>query len=129
MIEKIGIGIDLVDIKKFEKIPYSSKPDFYKKIFLPSEIKYCLKYKNPYEHLAGKFAIKEATKKSIPERISLLDIETSHSKSKPKVRLAGKLRGKYLFFASISHEENFAIGIVISERINQSHNVLSSFGE
>lgn len=118
MIEKLGIGVDMVDINQFERISYSASPSFYKKLFLPIEIKYCLKYKNPYKHFAGKFALKEAVKKSIPERISLLDIETSHSKSKPKVRLVGKLEGKYLFLASISHEENFAIGIVISERIN-----------
>ncbi len=118
MIEKLGIGIDMVDVDQFKRISYSSCLGFYKKIFLPIEIKYCLKYKNPYKHFAGKFALKEAVKKSIPERISLLDIETSHSKSKPKVRLLGKLRGKYLFLASISHEENFAMGIIISERVN-----------
>ena len=118
MIEKIGIGIDVVDIKKFEKIPYSSKPTFYKKIFLQSEIKYCLKYKNPYEHFAGKFAIKEATKKSINENIQLLDIETSHSNSKPKIKLRDGKGKKYLFLASISHEDKIAIGVVISERIS-----------
>ena len=87
IIEKLGIGIDIVDVKRFEKVPYSSKSRFYQKIFLPSEIEYCLKYKNPYEHFAGKFAIKEAVKKSIPDNISLLDIETSHSNSKPLIKL------------------------------------------
>ena len=118
MIEKLSIGIDIVNVKQFEKISYSSKSAFYRKIFLPSEIKYCLKYKNPYEHFAGKFAIKEAVKKSIRERISLLDIETSHSDSKLHVKLVGKFEGKYLFLASISHEKKIAIGIVISEKIN-----------
>lgn len=115
MIEKLGIGIDIVDVSQFEKIPYLSKPGFYKKIFLHSEIKYCLKYKNPSEHFAGKFAIKEAVKKSINEKISLLDIETSYSDSKPKVKLRGKNGIKYKFLASISHEKKFAVGLVISE--------------
>jgi len=118
MIEKLGIGIDIVDVRQFEKIPYSSKPEFYKKILLSSEIKYCLKYKNPSEHFAGKLAIKEAVKKSIDEKISLLDIETSHSDSKPKVKLRGKKGEKYKFLVSVSHEKKFAIGLVISEKIN-----------
>jgi holo-[acyl-carrier protein] synthase len=116
-IEKIGIGIDIVDVSQFEKISYLSKPGFYKKIFLNSEIKYCLKYKNPSEHFAGKFAIKEAVKKSINEKISLLDIETSHSGSKPDVKLRGKNETRYKFLVSISHEKKFAVGLVISEKI------------
>ena len=118
MIEKLGIGIDIVDVGQFEKIPYLSKPGFYEKFFLNSEIKYCLKYKNPSEHFAGKFAIKEAVKKSINEKISLLDIETSHSDSKPYVKLRGKNVTKYKFLTSISHEKKFAIGLVISEKID-----------
>ena len=116
IIEKLGIGIDIVDVKRFEKIPYPSKPHFYQKIFLPSEIKYCLKYKNPYEHFAGKFAIKEAVKKSIPDNISLLDIETSHSNSKPLIKL--KRMKKYLFITSLSHEDKIAVAVVISEKIS-----------
>lgn len=117
MLEKINIGIDIVDSNRFRKIPYNKKSIFYKKIFLNSEIEYCLKYKNPSEHFAGKFAIKEAVKKSIDEKISLLDIETSHSDSKPTVKLRGKNRTKYKFLVSISHEKGFAVGLVISEKI------------
>ncbi len=118
MIEKLGIGIDITDIERFARIPYLQKPGFYKKIFLTSEIKYCLKYKNPYQHFAGKFALKEAVKKSINEHVLMLDIETSHLKSKPTIRLRGKWQKKYRFLASISHEKKFAIGMVISEKIN-----------
>ena len=117
MIEKFGIGIDIADVDQFKKIPCSAKPNFYKKIFLPSEIKYCLKYRNPYEHFAGKFALKEAVKKAINERISMLDIETSHSNSKPVVKLRGKWKKKYRFLASISHEKKFATSMVISEKL------------
>ena len=117
MIEKLGIGIDIIDVDQFKKISYLKKPNFYKKIFLPSEIKYCLKYKNPYEHFAGKFALKEAVKKAIKERISMLDIETSHSNSKPIVKLRGKWKTKYKFIASVSHEKKFATSIIVSEKL------------
>ena len=117
MIEKLGIGIDIADVDQFKTILYSEKANFYKKIFLPSEIKYCLKYNNPYEHFAGKFALKEAVKKSINEHISMLDIETSHSNFKPVVKLRGKWKKRYNLLASISHEKKFAVAMVISEKL------------
>ena len=69
-----GIGIDIVDIKKFKKITYSSKPHFYEKLFLKSEIDYCLRFKNSAERFAGKFAVKEAVIKSLNYKIKLLGI-------------------------------------------------------
>ena len=113
----MGIGIDIVAIDQFTKIPYTKKPAFYKKVFLPLEIEYCLKFKNPYQHFAGKFAIKEAVKKSINEQISMLSIITSHINSKPKVMLVNKIR-KYRFLVSVSHERNFAVAVVISKPIS-----------
>jgi len=119
-LEKIfGIGIDLVDIKKFRKKPCSSNSSFYKKLFLPNEIKYCLKFKNPEEHFAGKFAIKESIKKAISTNIDFLEIETSHKNSKLIVSLKGKNSKKFTLIASISHEKDLAIGFVIAQQ-NQS---------
>ena len=116
VIEKLGIGIDVVKIKRFQDIPYFSNPKFYKKIFLPSEIKYCLKFKDASKHFAGKFAVKEAIKKSISDNVAMLDIETSHSNLKPTIKLKGNK--KYHFLASISHENTIAISVVISEQID-----------
>ena len=79
MIENFGIGIDIVHINKFEIMNYSKKSSFYQKTFLPSEIEYCLKFKKPAEHFAGKFAIKESVKKS---NIKLITIKTTiHNKT------------------------------------------------
>ena len=113
MFKQIGIGIDIADVEKFEKIKFEKKPEFYKKMFLPSEISYCLKYKNPYERFAGKFAIKEATIKAIKEKISLLDIETMHIKSKPNIKIQ-KTKKKYAFQISVSHDKKIAVAVVIS---------------
>ncbi len=117
MNENIGIGIDIVNVEDFRQIPFSTKSGFYKKIFNPNEIKYCLKYKNPYERFAGKFAIKEAVKKSIHDKISLLDIETYYVRSKPQIKLK-RMNKKYFFQVSVSHEKNLAVAVVISKFIN-----------
>jgi holo-[acyl-carrier protein] synthase len=116
MIEQIGIGIDITDITDFEKIPYDKKSNFYKKLFLPSEIKYCLKFRNPSIHFAGKFATKEAVKKSLNKKITMLKIHTDHINSKPSVSLI-ETKNKFKFLVSLSHEKNFAIAVVISESL------------
>ncbi len=113
MFKEVGIGIDITDVEKFEKIKFENKPEFYKKIFLPSEISYCLKYKNPYERFAGKFAIKEAAIKAITENIRMIDIETIHIKSKPSIKIK-KCEKKYQFQVSVSHDKKIAIAVVIS---------------
>ena len=117
MIEKFGIGIDIIDIKKFQKIPYNLKPSFYKKLFRKNEITYCLKFKNSSEHFAGKFALKESVQKSIQENITFKKIETYYINSKPKIKIKNQEK-KYTFITSISHEKKYAIAIAISKKKN-----------
>jgi len=116
MIKNLGIGIDIIEVSRFRKKKYEENKNFYKKIFVKSEINYCLKFKNSAERFAGKFALKEALIKSIDKKIRFSEIETSHLKSKPIVRIK-KSREKYNFIASLSHENDFAIAVVISEKI------------
>jgi len=111
-----GIGIDIVDVNRFKDMPFETKTSFYKNIFHQNEIEYCLKFKDPYTHFAGKFAIKEAVIKSINEKESLLRIITDHVNEKPSVVISGK--NEYKFIVSISHEENYAIGVVVSEKLS-----------
>jgi len=114
-LQNFGMGIDIVNIERFKKLPFSKNKDFYKKIFSDSEIKYCLKFKHPSSHFAGKFALKEATKKSINISLSMKNIKTSHSNSKPKISITNYYN--YNFLASLSHESNLAIAVVISQKL------------
>ena len=120
LIEKDGIGIDIIDVQRFLKKIFKENLTFYQKIFLESEIKYCLRFKSPYEHFAGKFALKESVIKSIHDKISFLDIQTSNSKYGPTISLLGKKAKNYSFLCSVSHEKKFAIAVVISSRIKKT---------
>ena len=112
-----GIGTDIVDVDRFKSKPLNKNLNFYKKIFSNSEINYCKKFRSSHEHFAGKFAIKESVIKAIPEKISFLDITTSHSKNKPIISLKNKLNEKYEFLVSVSHEKDFAIAFVVMFKI------------
>ena len=111
--ENFGIGIDITEVDRFRRKKFQKNKNFYNKILYKSEIDYCLRFKDPYTHFAGKFATKEAVRKSINQKIKLTDVITSHDKSKPKVRIKNK--PQYNFQVSISHEKNMAVGIVICE--------------
>jgi len=119
-LQKFGIGIDITDIEKFRKLPFSENKNFYKKLFTDSEIKYCLKFKQPSSHFAGKFAVKEATKKSIHPSVNMKNIETSHSNSKPTISIRN-LKNFY-FLVSLSHENDLAVAVVISQKLNSLSN-------
>ena len=117
MIKNLGIGIDIIEVSRFRRKKYEENRNFYKKIFVKSEINYCLKFKNSAERFAGKFAIKEAVIKSILEKIGFCDIEIVYVNRKPRIKLKNLLEKKYNFIVSVSHEKEFAIGIVIAEKI------------
>ena len=112
MMKISNIGIDIVNIERFKKKEYAKNKKFYQKIFTNSEIRYCLEFKNSSEHFAGKFAIKEAVRKSIKEKIPFNKILTIHKNSKPRIVLKMKLN--YEFLVSMSHEANMAVAIVIA---------------
>ena len=114
MIENFGMGIDIVEVNRFKNLDFEKKKEFYKKTFSDDEIKYCLKYKDAYRHFAGKFALKEAVIKSTNLKINLSEIVIENHKGKPIINISKN--NSYLFIASISHEKNYAIAIVISER-------------
>lgn len=117
MLEKIGVGTDIIEIHRFNEKPYDTNKNFYEKIFFKSEINYCLNQNNPYQSFATKFAIKESVIKSINKQIRFLDILTDHKNSKPTVKLLND--SSYDFLVSVSHEKSYAVAFVISELIEK----------
>ena len=109
-----SIGIDIVNVSRFTKKPLKNNLDFYKKICSDSEINYCKKFSSPYEHFAGKVAIKESVIKAVLDKIPLKNICVSNYKNKPRIKINGMLNKKYDFIVSISHEKEFAVGVVIA---------------
>jgi holo-[acyl-carrier protein] synthase len=112
-----SIGIDLVEVHRFDTIDKKSR--FVKNIFTPGEIKSCFKKKNPSESMAGRFAAKEAVKKTLKENIKFNEIEIINEESgEPKINfLDEKLNKKYKPIISISHAEEYAIAVCLMLKI------------
>ncbi|MCK4601826.1 MAG: holo-ACP synthase [Phycisphaerae bacterium] len=97
---------------------------FLQRIFTPVELKYCLGKKREVEHLAGRFAAKEAVLKVLGtgwrSGINWTDIEVYNEPSgQPQVRLTGRCRQiadelhLESIVVSISHIETHAIASAI----------------
>ena len=106
---KKGIGIDIVDVNRFRKKIFDSNKKFYEKIFTKNEIKYCLNYKDPYPHFAGKFAAKEAILKATNKKIKLNQIRIKNNSNGLEVFIKNIINPDMLI--SISHERDYAISI------------------
>lgn len=114
MLDRFGIGIDIVEINRFREKSFDGNKKFYKKIFTDAEIEYCLNSKDPYESFSAKFAVKESVIKAIDKQINMSEILTENVNLKPKVSLLND--ASYSFLVSVSHEKLFAIAVVISEK-------------
>jgi holo-[acyl-carrier protein] synthase len=54
-----GIGIDIIEVERVKKLA-EKNPRFLERIFTDREISYCVEKRNKYQHLAARFAAKEA---------------------------------------------------------------------
>lgn len=109
----ITTGIDIVSVQRFRDVPYKKNEKFYSDIFDNEEIKYCLKFKDPYPYFAAKFATKEAVRKAARKPIHMPDIHTSHGSNDEPIVECKELHGKEIQ-VSLSHEKDIAVAIVIS---------------
>ena len=122
-----GLGTDIVNIKRLEKILKKSKNTFKNRVFSKNEIIYCDKKKNPYPFYAKRYAAKEALSKAlgtgIRKGINFKDIEIYNNNSgKPSIKLRGttanflkkKVKAKrYSIYLSLSDDLPWAQATVI----------------
>jgi len=118
----IGIGIDIIEIDRIKESVDKFGDRFLNKIYTKKELDYCLKKKYKYQHLAARFAAKEAVYKALAtgwnEDVSWQNIEISNEPNgMPIVTLQGKLKkflhkGKDLKI-SMSHSRDYVACMAI----------------
>ena len=113
------IGTDIVSIVRIEKIIQQHSQRFKERTYTPIEIKYCDSKAVPLIHYAGRFAAKEAIKKSllssgIVSNIDFAAIEIISSESgAPEVKLNHPLLDQIICKVSISHTDETAIAFAL----------------
>lgn len=123
---KEGVGIDIIEVKRINKLINDYGERFFSRILTENEITYCKKFSKPELHFAGRFASKEAYSKAIGtgvgKEFSWKDIEIlNNEKGKPYiVHLKQNEFSKHKFEISISHTEEYACAVVICRAENSN---------
>lgn len=129
-----SIGTDIVEIDRIKLAVERSGQRFLERVFTQDEISYCFRRKNPFPHLAVRFAAKEAMVKALTKTagsgglsevrehyVSLNDFEIVNDPTgKPFMKVRGNLKS-YIedllltIHLSVAHERNFAVATVVLE--------------
>jgi len=125
-----GIGVDIVSVKRMHDISQRWHSHFLQKVFSDSEIAYCTAKtgRAVSQSFAARFAAKEAFKKALTASgnarfLNWKDVWVEHTQENvPFFRFSDQLKKQMELFdchLSLSHENDFAIAMVILEAKNQ----------
>ena len=115
-------GVDIIEIKRVEKVAFSYGNRFLKRIYTDGEIEYC---RGRAPQLASRFAAKEAVMKALGTGIRGVgwrDVEITRKRGMaPHIKLHGRAKkrasqiGLKGLAISLSHSKEFAVASVIGE--------------
>lgn len=122
----IGHGVDIVEVPRIARMHADHGAHFLERCFTPAEQAYCLDHKNAAQHLAGRFAAKEAILKVLGTgwrgQIAWTDMEILNDPAgKPVLQLTAECAriaadlGIARWHLSISHTASHAIASAIGE--------------
>ena len=122
-----GVGIDMVSVDRVSALLESGGRAFLARVFHESEAEFCMSRSRPALHLAARMALKEAAIKALGagrnDGAAWKDVEViGGDDTAPRIVFHGRSRGMARergvtgAFASITHEDSFAVGVVVLER-------------
>lgn len=122
-----GIGTDLVDVKRLEKILQRWGERFAERVYSQNEITYCQTKACPAIHYAARFAAKESFLKSLGiglgMGVALKDVEViNNTQGSPQLHMNEKIRGILeklgitAVHVSMTHTREHAQAMVVLEK-------------
>ncbi|MEZ6242847.1 MAG: holo-ACP synthase [Phycisphaerales bacterium] len=121
----IGHGVDMIEVSRIARMVERHGHRFLERVYTPSEQAYCKDKKRIFEHLAARFAAKEAVLKALGTGwsggIGWADVEVVHEASgRPRIELhaaaakAARDQGISKVLISLSHIDKTAIASAIA---------------
>jgi len=113
----VGVGIDLIEVERVKKA-LDEHPRFADRVFTPQEVRYSSGKKNAAQHLAARFAAKEAFFKALGRRIPWADVGVVNLDSgRPILEVKdARALGFAKIHVSLSHLKTYAQAVVILEK-------------
>ena len=118
----VAVGVDLVEIPTLKRSITRWGEKFLRRVFTSAELKYAHGKRTMYQHLAGRFAVKEAVLKALGDWkgkvvLPMREIEVvNDATGKPRVRWAGRqppLPRSYHLMISLSHTHHYAVATAV----------------
>jgi holo-[acyl-carrier protein] synthase len=122
----VGIGIDVVEIARIRRLMERWRDRFLRRVFTDEELAYALGRHDPAQHLAARFAAKEATLKALGTGLSMgvrwREMEVRRARgAAPGLVLSGRTaqlgeaRGIRRLHVSLAHDAGLAVAQVLAE--------------
>ncbi len=117
-----GIGVDVIEIDRIKRSIDKFGDHFLNKVYTKTELEYSLSKPNKYQHLAARFAAKEAVFKALStgwnKEIGWQDIEIyNEPNGMPLVKLKEELEAQFLdgksLKISMSHSRDYVVCMAI----------------
>jgi len=118
-----GIGVDIIEIERIRKSIESVGERFLEKVYTDTEVAYCNGKADRYQHLAARFAAKEALSKALSTgwagEFRWKDVEILNAPSgQPSFALHGNLSARLVnsrVMLSLSHSDSHVVAMVLIE--------------
>jgi len=113
----VGVGIDIIEVARIQRA-VEKNPRFCDRVFTEREVRYCEGKKNRFQHLAARFAAKEAFFKALGRHVGWSAVEVVNLPS-GQPQLVIHAQGDFGFgrsFVSLSHLTDHAAAIVVLEK-------------
>ncbi|HEV8676826.1 MAG TPA: holo-ACP synthase [Methylomirabilota bacterium] len=122
----VGVGVDLVRIARIRAAIERWQDRFLERVFTPDEVAYARGRRDPAEHLAARFAAKEAALKALGTGLGMgvrwreLEVQRARGE-RPRLALSGRTaalgaaRGVRTLHLSLSHDGEYALAHVLAE--------------
>ena len=114
----IGTGVDIIEVRRMQQAVGKWGSEFLKRVFTPEELKNAKTRGSLYQHLAGRFAAKEAVFKALGDKgLNWHDVQILNDKEgKPNCIILNGRAKKIEVHISISHVKNYAVANAIITR-------------
>lgn len=123
----LGCGVDLVEVPRLRRALRRQGQTLLRRVFTAGELAYSRRKRFSAEHLAARFAAKEAVAKAFGDRRGLTmrwqDVAVVHADSgQPQIQLVGEARQLQRrrrvrrIHLSLTHTAHYAVAMAVLER-------------
>lgn len=111
----IGTGVDITEVRRLRRAIDKWGKDFLHRVFTPEELENAKTRGSLHQHLAGRFAAKEAVFKALGDAgLNWKDVQILNDKQgKPYCRILNRRDKKIDVHISISHVKTYAVASAI----------------